>query len=269
MTEYEEHLQLAKKLALAAGEIIRKAYHKPSAHVSFKAPTDLVTETDQQCETLIMDAIKERFPQHKFVAEEDISQGKAKEELGDDPTWLIDPLDGTINFVHRFPFVAVSIALAVKKEIVIGVVYNPILEELYYARKNHGAYLQARGEEKKLNVSTTNTLKNSLVGIACGAEIGRSESDVFLKRLDAVVAQCRTWRRNGSAALDMAMVASGKMDLYVEKGIHAWDIAAGSLLVTEAGGVVDSIDGSSFDLCHRQVVTCNQELLALFRLDIK
>jgi len=184
--------------------------------------------------------------------------------LTEDPTWIIDPLDGTTNFVARFPFIAVSIGFAVNKKVVVGLIYNPILEEMFTAVRGKGAFLN--GEQ--IFISNTDNLKSALVSYACGYELTEEETAIFCKAMSRVIQGCRSWRRAGSAALDVAYTALGRLDLYCEKGVHAWDIAAGTLLVEEAGGIVCSISGGPLDICSRQVLVGNKILVAKFVSEI-
>jgi len=248
MNQWEEYLSLAKKCAWRAGEIIKDAWNKETK-LHFKAATDLVTETGQ-AEQLIISIIKASYPDHLIVAEENVSEGFSKEELTENMTWIIDPLDGTTNFVSRVPFVAVSIALSFKKKIVVGVIYNPIINEMFTACRGGGAFLN----EKPIHTSKTDTLKSALIAIACGGEIPEEDSKNFLSMLGQVIQNCRSWRRCGSAALDMAYTAAGKIDVYCERGIHAWDISAGLVIVEESGGIVtDLMNKGTLDVCSRQV----------------
>eukprot|EP01119_Soliformovum_irregulare_P023408 TRINITY_DN8164_c0_g1_i1.p1 TRINITY_DN8164_c0_g1~~TRINITY_DN8164_c0_g1_i1.p1 ORF type:complete len:271 (+),score=66.13 TRINITY_DN8164_c0_g1_i1:1-813(+) len=260
MTAEQAILDFATKIAEEAGKFIQDAWGSRK-DVQFKATTDLVTETDKKSEELIMSRIREKYPDHKFIAEETVSEGKGTEELTDAPTWIIDPLDGTINFVHGIPHVAVSIGFAVNREYIVGVIYNPILRQMYTGIRGQGAFLNG----ERISVGKKTDLKNALVAIACGAEISQAASEEFFRWLQAAISNCRTWRRHGSAALDMADVATGTTDVYIERGIHAWDIAAGTVIVREAGGVVRHVDDvTNFDACRRQVFCGNGSLVSLF-----
>jgi len=257
--DYVRELALAVECAKEAGDIVKRAWTSKT-EIHFKAATDLVTETDKQCEQLIMNKIQKEFPTHKFIAEEDVSEGKGEEKLTDDPTWIIDPLDGTTNFVHRFPFVAISIGFAIHKKVVVGVIYNPILEEMFQGSYGHGAFLNGQ----PIHVSERYELKHSLIALACGAEISKEDTDLFLHHMNVAITNCRSWRRAGSAALDMAYIACGRTDIYCEKGIHAWDIAAGIIIVVEAGGIVRAINGDTLDICSRQVLCGNKTIIPKF-----
>jgi len=257
--EVQQYFELAKSCALEAGAIIRDAWKKPTI-VEYKAATDLVTETDKRIEETVIHNIRRRYPSHCFVAEEDISQGKSKEELSDAPTWIIDPLDGTINFVHRIPMVAVSIGFAVNKKVLLGIIYNPIQEEMFTAIRGKGAFLNGN----PIQASNRENLKSALIATGCGAELPEEEEKVFLQRMKGIIDNCRSWRRQGSAALDMAFVASGRIDVYCEQGVHAWDIAAGVVIVEEAGGVAVDISGGTLDLCRRKILAGNKFVVPKF-----
>uniref|UniRef100_A0A6B2LEA0 Inositol-1-monophosphatase n=1 Tax=Arcella intermedia TaxID=1963864 RepID=A0A6B2LEA0_9EUKA len=250
-------------MARKAGEKIKVAFGAPK-QITFKADIDLVTKTDKEVEEMLMGAIRGRFPDHKFVAEENVSDGKGEEVLTEAPTWLIDPIDGTTNFVHKFPFCCVSIGLAINKQVVVGVVYNPMLDELFTAIKGQGA----KKNGTPIQVSTTDSLQQSLV--ATGFPYDRSYTKQVLEVLQKVVEKVRDVRRAGSAALDMCYVASGVFEAYYENGIHAWDVAAGSLILLEAGGVVSGFAlDKELDICKRQIVATNAGIAKELRLIVK
>jgi len=232
----EEYFEFALSLSKRAGEIIKIAFHAPK-EVTFKDTIDLVTKTDKEVEVMLMNEIHQRFPDHLFIAEETVSDGHGSEVLTDAPTWLIDPIDGTTNFVHKFPFCCVSIGLAIKQQVVVGIVYNPVLEDMFTAILGQGA----KRNGKPIVVSETDNLKHCL--IATGFPYDRSQSQRVANRLKVVLEHVRDVRRAGSAALDMCFVAAGILEAYYEEGIHAWDVAAGGLILEEAGGIIGSIDG--------------------------
>jgi inositol-phosphate phosphatase/L-galactose 1-phosphate phosphatase len=155
MADYTEYYDFALKLAAEAGDLIRAGYNDDSKKVDFKLDVDLVTETDKKTEQFLMNAIKAKYPDHLFIGEETVSATHGSEELTEKPTWLIDPIDGTTNFVHRFPFTCVSIGFAINKVPVVGVVFNPIINELFSAAKGKGAFLNG----KQIHVSKTENLK--------------------------------------------------------------------------------------------------------------
>jgi len=271
MGEYATFLAAGIKIAKEAGEIVRAAFYK-AKHIEFKENSnDMVTETDKKSEEIIIKFLKGQFPDHSFLGEEGTAVGEMTEILTDAPTWIIDPIDGTTNFVHRYPFVAISIGFSIKKEVVVGVVYNPILNELFYASKGGGAFLN----DAKISASPTKNLKESLV--ALGFPYNRDDSVIkpHLERIYRILKNCREIRRDGSAALDMCSVALGRVDIYFEYGIHAWDVAAGSIILAEAGGVVTDpdikwemsgeVNAPILDICSRKVIAGgNAELTKKF-----
>eukprot|EP00128_Syssomonas_multiformis_P002118 Colp12_sorted_trinity150504_noHs@18425 len=258
--KYKEYLDAAVSVAREGGAIIKAAFHKAKNITSKSSSVDLVTETDQKVEKVIIETLKTRFPSHKFIGEESVAAG-LKSELTDDPTWIIDPLDGTTNFVHRFPFVAVSIGLAIQKQVVVGVVYNCILDELYTAVKGEGA--QLNGEA--IHVSGVEEVGSALIG----TEFGSNRQETVLEKirhnmfsLASPPDAAHSIRCLGSAALNMCHVAKGAMDAYFEMGIHCWDIAAGAIIVQEAGGFVSNVDLSPLEMMTRQVLCAGTQTLA-------
>lgn len=216
--------------AMQAGELLKKGF-KTTYNMSFKEEGrhNLVTEYDHKVEELIFQFIRKHFPDHNFIGEE----GGSKKESTEGIQWVIDPLDGTVNFAHQLPFFSVSIAATLNHEPIAGVVYNPLLDELFVAQKGMGAYLNGQ----LLSVSTTPTLAESI--LATGFPYNTHENPS--KCIDHFVSFAKLSvpiRRLGSAALDLAYVAAGRYDGYWEVILHPWDFAAGKLLVEEAGGRV-------------------------------
>jgi inositol-phosphate phosphatase/L-galactose 1-phosphate phosphatase len=253
--DIDELFDFAVEIAKKAGQKIKTAFHEPK-NIDYKGQIDLVTETDKAVEEMLVNSIRTKYPGHLFVAEESVSAGSAKEELTDAATWCIDPIDGTTNFVHKFPFSCVSIGFLFKKRTVVGVVYNPMLEELFTAKRGHGAFKNGI----RLQVSQTIELKKSLLATGFPYDRSPENVDLVLKRLRQVLFNVRDVRRAGSAALDMCYVAAGVLDIYYETGVHAWDVAAATLFVEEAGGKVSMLDGSVFDMCKREVLCSNGKL---------
>jgi len=259
MQDNREIHDFAVSLARTVGDLVKSAFSAPK-EVAFKGEVDIVTETDQRVEQLVLDAIRDKFPTHLFVGEESVSSGKGKEEVTDDPTWIIDPIDGTTNFVARVPHLAISIGFAVNKQVVVGVVYNPILNEMFTATKGGGAFKNGA----PIKISSCNNLKHAVVATGFPYDRTPENLDKVMATLKNVLVQVRAIRRLGSAALDMCYVASGVFEAYYEKGVDAWDIAAGSLILKEAGGTCDSTDGTEFSLCNRQILATNGHLRKLF-----
>ncbi|XP_065065214.1 inositol monophosphatase 1-like [Rhopilema esculentum] len=241
------YLWTAVSIAQQAGAMIKDAFEKSKEIKTKACSTDLVTETDQKVEDFIKKSINEQYPDHCFIGEETVSGGE-KCVLTDRPTWIVDPVDGTTNFVHRFPFVAVSIAIAINKEIEIAVIYGCILEKLYIAVKGQGSYC---GQEK-ISVSQRTDLSDALILTEWGSNRDPDRLNTIGSNIIKVAGRpsgpAHGVRSVGSAALNMALIASGCADVYYEWGIHCWDMAAGKLIIEEAGGVVLSTSGESFDL---------------------
>jgi len=186
--------------------------------VSKKGPADFVTNSDLKAEKIILEELKKAKPHYSIISEENgIEDNKDKKN-----TWIIDPIDGTVNFLHGVPHFAISIALKINDEIISGVIFDPIKNEMFYAEKNNGAYLN----NQRIRVSKKNEINNCL--FVTGGKI-QNEPDL-------------PYRKTGCAALDMAYVASGRYDGYFQNNLNLWDIAAGIILVQEAGGVINEID---------------------------
>ncbi|XP_063701504.1 inositol monophosphatase 1 [Culicoides brevitarsis] len=245
------------KLVDEVGDIISSRFFAPKAKVVTKSSNiDFVTETDQQVEKHLMDGITAKFPSHKFIGEEETSEGKAA-ELTDAPTWIIDPVDGTMNFVHGFPHSCVSIALLVDKVTEIGIVYNPVLNQKFTARRGKGAFLNG----KEIHVSSVTSLADALICTETGTSRDEQKMVVVMENLNKLTRIANGIRCLGAAALNICMVALGGADCYFEFGLHAWDMAAGELIVREAGGVSLDPSGGALDLMSRRcLVAASQEL---------
>jgi len=231
-------LKTARRAAAAAGEIIREK-RGTAFRVDRKGAADLVTEVDLAAERAIIALISRDFPGHRIAAEE---SGRGE---GDSPyLWWIDPIDGTTNFVHGYPFYSVSIALECRGVMAAGVVYDPVAGELFEALRSEGARLNGR----RIAVSPVSDLKDAL--LATGFPYARNDRERALSIAAAFLPRIQGLRRDGSAALDLAYVAAGRLDGFWERGLRPWDTAAGSLLVEEAGGRVSDFNGGKFDL-HR------------------
>ncbi|MBV1703825.1 MAG: inositol monophosphatase [Hyphomicrobiales bacterium] len=203
--------------------------------VSLKGPGDFVTAADRRAEKVLFEELSKARPGYGFLMEE----GGAVEGADKTHRWLIDPLDGTTNFLHAIPIFAISVALEREGQVVAGVVYNPATGEMYVAEKGQGAF----GENRRLRVAQRKALPDALIGFGV-APLARAAGHPRLKReLSEVMARVANVRRMGSAALDLCAVAAGRLDAYWERDLNAWDIAAGSLIVREAGGYVSGCDG--------------------------
>jgi myo-inositol-1(or 4)-monophosphatase len=242
-----DHLALATRAAHAAGEFLRGGFGKPCA-VYRKGPADLVTEMDLRAQETIFAILDQGAREIEIIGEE--SAGRLP---GDDrPYWLVDPLDGTTNYIRHYPSFAVSIALVREGEVVLGVVFNPVSGELYRATRGGGASVNGR----ELRVSSTSALHDSLLGSGF-------PYDAWTAPDNNGAAWCRllrcaiSLRCDGSAALDLCHVAAGRFDAYWEVGLAPWDLAAGSLIVAEAGGRVTASDGSGFSVVGSTIVASN------------
>ncbi|EHA8587593.1 inositol monophosphatase 3 [Cocos nucifera] len=254
-----EFLAVAVEAAKCAGEVIRQGFYQ-TKHVEHKGQVDLVTETDKACEDLVFNHLKKHYPAHKFIGEE-TSAAFGTAELTDDPTWIIDPLDGTTNFVHGFPFVCISIGLAIGKVPTVGVVYNPIMNELFTGIRGQGAFLNGTAIE----ASSQNELLKAILVTEVGTKRDKSSIDSTTNRINSFLFKVRSVRMCGSLALNLCGVACGRLDLCYELGFGGpWDVAAGAVIVQEAGGRVFDPSGGDFDLMACKVAASNRHLKDLF-----
>ncbi|XP_067434144.1 inositol monophosphatase 2 [Thunnus thynnus] len=255
---WQECMDHCVEVTKRAGEMIREALQKDIAVMQKSSPVDLVTETDQKVEQLIISSIKEKYPTHSFIGEESVAAG-APSVLTDNPTWIIDPIDGTTNFVHRFPFVCVSIGFTVKKEIEFGIVYSCIEDKMYTARKGKGAFCNG----VPIKVSGQEDIRQSLVLTEMGFKKDSKRFNTMLANVKAILSiPVHGIRSPGSAAVNMCLVACGSADAYYHMGIHCWDMAGGAAVVTEAGGVIMDISGGPFDLMSRRLIVASSKAIA-------
>ncbi|WP_101807715.1 inositol monophosphatase family protein [Paenibacillus pasadenensis] len=249
---------VAINCASKAGEWIQSKLGAYQTLKEKQSPHDLVTEVDRGSEKLIRSLIMMNFPDHSFLGEEGVEPGpaasaQALEDVRDaEYLWIVDPVDGTTNFVHGFPFFTVSIALARRGEVILGVVYDPSADELFIAEKGKGAYVHG----KRMSVSGEETLRTSLLATGFPAE-HREALPRNLAQLQRLAPQVRNIRSGGSAALHLAYVAAGRLSGFWEVGLSSWDIAAGALLVQEAGGRIGDQDGTPYHLGVRDVLATN------------
>ncbi|XP_060099563.1 inositol monophosphatase 1 isoform X2 [Heteronotia binoei] len=255
---WQECMDYAITLARKAGKIICEALKEEIAVMVKSSPADLVTVTDQKVENMIISSIKEKYPSHSFIGEESVAAG-AGSVLTDNPTWIIDPIDGTTNFVHRFPFVAVSIGFVVNKKMEFGVVFSCVEDKMYTARKGKGAFCNGQ----KLHVSQQQDITKALIV----SELGSSREPEVLKTVLSNMQRLLSIpihgiRAAGTAAVNMCLVATGGADAYYEMGIHCWDMAGAGVIITEAGGVLLDVSGGPFDLMSRRIIAANSQVLA-------
>ncbi|KAK6627561.1 hypothetical protein RUM44_010039 [Polyplax serrata] len=240
------------------GEIIKERIWQTKAKVDAKScDIDLVTETDQEVEKFLITNLKNNFPDHMFIGEENVSEG-GKCDLTDKPTWIIDPVDGTMNFVHGYPNVCISVALLVNKVPEIAIIYNPVINYMFEARRGLGAKLNGQ----RIQVSKETELSKSLVAFEFGTSRDPEKQKNVLENITSLIGKVHGVRSAGSAAMNMAFVALGSCDVYFEFGTHAWDVAAGDLLVREAGGVVIDPAGGDFDVLSRRVLAASTRSVA-------
>jgi myo-inositol-1(or 4)-monophosphatase len=230
-------LNIAIRAARRAGDlIVRNVNRVPSLGVQSKSRNDFVTEIDHLAEREIIETIRRAHPDHGFLGEETGRSG------GDEFVWIIDPLDGTTNFLHGFPVFAVSVAAEYRGRLEHAVVYDPMRQELFTASRGDGAQLDGR----RIRVSKQGTLEGALVGTGFPYRANTKWIDEYLAMLRLVMQQTAGIRRPGAAALDLAYVAAGRLDGFWEIGLNAWDTAAGTLLITEAGGRVGTLTGGEY-----------------------
>jgi myo-inositol-1(or 4)-monophosphatase len=243
-----EILDLAIELASQAGAIQRQRYETQLDVRTKSASIDLVTEVDRECEALIIAGLQSVRPGDAILAEE----GGGRDHDESPWRWVIDPLDGTTNYAHGFPRFCVSIGVEYSGSRRVGVVYDPLLDELFYAVQGAGAWLGKR----RLAVSTTAVLGEALVATGFAYDVHESQDD-NLARFARVLKSARGIRRDGSAALDLCYVAAGRLDAYWEFKLHAWDVVAGCLIVEEAGGCVSDILGGPVPPAGDEIVATN------------
>jgi len=219
--------------------------------VSVKGPSDFVSTADLQAEKTLRAELERARPGYSFLMEEGgVVTGKDKDHV-----WIVDPLDGTTNFLHSDPHFAISVGLAHKGELLAGMIYNPVLDELYWAEKGRGAFLN----DRRLRVSGRRDMGEALIGTGIPFR-GRGDHPHYLKLLEATMGKVAGIRRAGAAALDLAYVAAGRLDGFFEIGLNKWDIAAGILLIREAGGFVGDLDGGPDAMETGNVVAGNAKL---------
>ncbi|HWP10901.1 MAG TPA: inositol monophosphatase family protein [Ramlibacter sp.] len=246
-------LNVAVKAARAAGAIInRAALDVESVRISQKQVNDFVTEVDHASEQAIIETLLTAYPGHAIWAEE---SGKVHGKQGSDFVWIIDPLDGTTNFIHGFPVYCVSIGLAVKGKVEQAVIYDPSRNDLFTATKGRGAYMN----ERRIRVSKRTDLRQCLISTGFPFRPGDNFNS-YLAMMAEVMQRTAGLRRPGAAALDLAYVAAGFADGFFETGLSPWDVAAGSLLVTEAGGLIGNFTGDADFMEQKECIAGNPKI---------
>jgi myo-inositol-1(or 4)-monophosphatase len=248
-------LSTAVKAARRAGSIInRGARDLDRLTITTKGPKDFVSEVDRAAEAAIVETLLKTYPDHAILAEEGTAKGANTDA---EFLWIIDPLDGTTNFLHGMPQYCVSIALQHKGQITQGVIYDPVHNDLFTATRGRGAFLN----DHRMRVSRRQHLKDCLIGTGFPFRDG-SDLEAYVAMMRSMMAATAGLRRPGAAALDLAYVAAGYYDGFWEIGLNPWDVAAGSLLITEAGGLVGDLDGESQYLYGAQVIAANPRVFA-------
>ncbi|NKF52418.1 inositol-1-monophosphatase [Shewanella sp. WXL01] len=247
-------LTIATRAARAAGQTIMRAFNElDRVEVSAKGMNDYVTSVDKEAESAIVYQIRKSYPDHTIVGEEDgENRGENK-----DYVWIVDPLDGTTNFVRGIPHFAVSIAVQYKGKVEVAVVYDPVRDELFSAVRGKGAKVN----DFRLRVTQVNDLDGTIIATGFPFK-ARQHTETYMNILGAVFPQCADIRRAGSAALDLAYVAAGRMDGYFEIGLKPWDIAAGDLICREAGGTVTDFTGAHNYLASGNIVAGSPKVTA-------
>jgi myo-inositol-1(or 4)-monophosphatase len=252
---HEPIVNIAIQAARAAGRLIARGLKRlDTVKVTEKSPNDFVTEIDQQVEKEIINVIHKAYPSHGIIAEE------SGEHNSDHPyVWIIDPIDGTRNFIHGFPHFAVSIAIRYKDKIEHGVIYDPVRQEFFTATRGKGAHLN----DRRIRVSPCNELQNALLGTGFAYRYHDKSHSGPEHIFKSILPSCGDIRRAGAATLDLAYVACGRLDGYWEQGLKIWDIAAGILLIKEAGGIVTDLEGGESYLQTGDIVAANPKMLRL------
>src|SRR5512141_1008813 len=261
-------LTIAVKAARRAGNFInRSARDLDLLTITTKGPKDFVSEVDRAAEAAIVETLLDAYPDHAILAEEGTAKGANADA---ENVWIIDPLDGTTNFLHGFPQYCVSIGLQQRGQITQAVIYDPARNDLFTATRGRGAFLN----DRRMRVSRRDHLRDCLIGTGFPFRDG-SYLDTYLQMMKAMIEQTAGLRRPGAAALDLACVAAGFYDGFWEIGLNAWDVAAGSLLVQEAGGLIGDLTGEGDFLHGGQVIAANPKIfaqmvtaLAPFRADL-
>ncbi|MBS4167778.1 inositol monophosphatase family protein [Parachlamydia sp. AcF125] len=247
----QAYLKTATLAAINGGKILKK-YWKNVKQIEDKSTAgDLVTEADKESEKIILQLIKEKYPSHSILAEESTKMPLPCADF----LWVVDPLDGTVNYAHQNPLFAISIALLYQNEVIAGVVFNPLYHELFQAAKGIGATLNG----ERITVSPTKTLDKSLLSTGFAYD-RRTTDDTNYPEFCHLSNLTHGVRRFGAASLDLAFVAAGRFDGYWERGLKPWDMAAGALLVQEAGGKVSAYDETPLDLQTGKILATNGKL---------
>ncbi len=244
--------EFTEEIAKNAGEILLKGFRSESTTISYKSKTNLVTNIDRESEKYLFNSIKEKYPAHSIIAEE----GSRRDSQGEF-IWYVDPLDATNNFAHGIPFFCISIGVfsIQLKKVVLGIIYDPLHNEIFRGIKGDGSFLNGQ----RIHVSSSDDIGISL--LATGFPYNKNDTEKNnVKEFNTFLPCIQGIRRLGSAALDLSYLACGRIDGYWEPGLHPWDMAAGSIIVEEAGGIVTQYNGEPFDPEYPEILASNGKL---------
>ena len=261
-----DDLEVAIKAAIRASEIILETFGKPTG-IEYKSRVDIVTATDKKCEEEIVHILRSETPDYGIIGEEGTN-------IPGEKVWIVDPLDGTTNFSHSYPFCGPSIGLCEGNTILVGALANPLSNELFFASKNQGSYmndLYNKGKPTKLQVTDTSELHKSLFSSGFPHNKKSQRFKNMLERFIRLEHESHSIRKTGSAALSLAYVAAGRLESYVASGVYSWDMAGGALLVEEAGGKVTNFEGGPYTMESREWLVTNgaihDQMVELLKLE--
>jgi len=255
--QYQSEFEFSLELVKECGKIIKDAFLREKKVTEKSNANDLVTETDQEVEKKLIGGLKAQYPDHRFIGEESVAGG-LKCELTDLPTWVIDPIDGTTNFVHSNPHICTILAFMVNKDVIFTIIHNPILDQTWLARLGQGATYNGT----KITVSGCKEVDKSILIQEMGAFGNKERDSVVRQNMTTFMGQVRSIRAYGSAGINLAYLAMGSIDCYFEFGFHIWDYAGAVLLVREAGGVAMDTEGGEVDFLARRVLCASSQELA-------
>jgi len=246
-------INIMQKAAKKASRGLRRDFNElENLQVKTKGPANFVTASDIRTQEIIYDELSYAKPDWSFVMEE----SKPIENKNTKARFIVDPIDGTTNFMHGNPNFAISIAAEINNRLEAAIVYSPITDEMFAAERGKGSFLN----DKRIRVATRKKLSESIL-ITGIPHLGRGNKELFIKEMDIIIPEVAGIRRSGSAALDLAWIAAGRYDIFWERGLSIWDIAAGVLLVREAGGFAKGIDGSDKDLWNGNIISGNDDII--------
>jgi len=246
-------LNIMQKAAKKASRGLRRDFNElENLQVKTKGPANFVTASDIRTQKIIYEELSYAKPDWSFIMEE----SKPIENQNTKARFIIDPIDGTTNFMHGNPNFAISIAAEIDNRLEAAIIYSPITDEMFTAERGKGSFLN----DKRIRVATRKKLSESIL-ITGIPHLGRGNKELFIKEMDKIIPEVAGIRRSGSAALDLAWIAAGRYDIFLERGLSVWDIAAGILLVREAGGFAKGIDGSDQDLWNGNIISGNDDII--------